>query len=77
MRVANAVSAPRIETQSRAARYELRATLALDGLPDLPGDAAWSLGLSAAIEEADGGLSYWALAHPPGKPTVDLTLSDN
>jgi hypothetical protein len=20
------------------------------------------------IEEVDGGLSYWALAHPPGKP---------
>ena len=26
------------------------------------------LGLSAVIEGADGGLSYWALRHPPGKP---------
>jgi hypothetical protein len=26
------------------------------------------LGLSAIIEEKDGRLSYWALAHPPGKP---------
>ena len=25
-------------------------------------------GLSAVIEEADGTKSYWALAHPPGKP---------
>ena len=28
----------------------------------------WRMGLSAVIEDVDGGLSYWALAHPPGKP---------
>lgn len=28
----------------------------------------WQLGLSAVIEEEDGHISYWALAHPPGKP---------
>jgi hypothetical protein len=28
----------------------------------------WRLGLSAIIEEASGQRSYWALAHPPGKP---------
>jgi hypothetical protein len=27
-----------------------------------------SIGLSAVIEESDGTKSYWALAHPPGKP---------
>lgn len=27
-----------------------------------------SLGISAVIEEVDGRKSYWALAHPPGKP---------
>ena len=27
-----------------------------------------SLALSAVIEEIDGTKSYWALAHPPGKP---------
>jgi hypothetical protein len=26
------------------------------------------LGLSAVIEAMDGSVSYWALAHPPGKP---------
>jgi hypothetical protein len=26
------------------------------------------LGLSAVVEATDGGLSYWALRHPPGKP---------
>jgi hypothetical protein len=33
-----------------------------------PADADWRLGLSAVIEDADGGLSYWALAHPSDKP---------
>ena len=34
----------------------------------LPPDAPWHLALSAVIEETDGTKSYWALAHPPGKP---------
>lgn len=38
--------------------------LPLAGLPGFP----WSYGLSAVIEERDGTKSYWALAHPPGKP---------
>lgn len=33
-------------------------------LPDL----SWTYGLTAVIEETDGTKSYWALAHPPGKP---------
>lgn len=28
----------------------------------------WILGMSAVIEEVDGTKSFWALAHPPGKP---------
>ena len=28
----------------------------------------WQLALSAIIEEQNGRKSYWALAHPPGKP---------
>ena len=31
-------------------------------------DTSLRLGLSAVIEEKDGTKSYWALAHPPGKP---------
>jgi hypothetical protein len=27
-----------------------------------------ALGLSVVVEEVDGGMSYWALAHPPGRP---------
>jgi hypothetical protein len=49
-------------------RFELRAHLGLGGFPDLPADEIWHIGLSAVIEETRGRKSYWALAHPPGKP---------
>jgi len=67
MSVANDVSAPRIEVQSRDDLYELRASLELDGLSSLPSHAAWRLGPSAVIEETSGRKSFWALAHPPGR----------
>lgn len=34
------------------------------GLPPLP----WRYGLSAVIDEEGGAISYWAIAHPEGKP---------
>jgi hypothetical protein len=40
----------------------------LDRLSRLPRNVLWRLGLSALIEETSGRKSYWALAHPPGKP---------
>jgi hypothetical protein len=30
--------------------------------------APWRLGMSAVVEERSGRISYWALAHPPGRP---------
>jgi hypothetical protein len=68
MRVATEIGAPRIERRSAAECYTLQASLELDRLPDLPRDAAWRLGLAAVIEEMGGRKSYWALAHPSGKP---------
>jgi hypothetical protein len=41
-------------------------TLLVDAVIDLEGEGRF--GLSAVIEERDGTKSYWALAHPPGKP---------
>jgi hypothetical protein len=73
MSVANDVSAPRMEAQSRAEFYELRTSLELDGLQSLSSNVAWRLGLSAVIEEASGRKSFWALAHPPGKPDFHHT----
>lgn len=40
------------------------AAVPLSGLPATP----WQFGLSAVIEEEGATKSYWALAHPPGKP---------
>jgi hypothetical protein len=65
--IADEISAPRIEVQSNAGCYTLKAALELDGMPGLPSDAMWRLGLAAVIEDKDNRLSYWALAHPPGK----------
>ena len=62
------IGPPRIEVRSNADSFELDATLDLRAQTALPADAPWRLGLSAVIEDADGRLSYWALAHPPGKP---------
>ena len=42
--------------------------VALEARIELPVDAAGPLGLSAVIEDAEGRLTYWALAHPSDKP---------
>lgn len=56
------VDAPQIEVRRTADSFEL--TALLSGLPDVP----WQVGLSAVVDEVAGGVSYWALAHPPGCP---------
>lgn len=38
------------------------------GLGALAGGAAARAALAAVIEESDGRLCYWALAHPPSRP---------
>jgi hypothetical protein len=68
MSVAAEISAPPIEVRSSPDRYALQASLELNCLSALPRNAAWHLGLSALIEDTSGRKSYWALAHPPGKP---------
>jgi hypothetical protein len=68
MKVAEKLSASAFAMRSDDKRLELSVSLALDRLMDLTADAAWRIGLSAVIEEANGRRSYWALAHPPGKP---------
>jgi len=62
------IGAPAIEGRSNPDSYTLQASLELDRLPDLSREASWRLGLSALIEDQNGRMSYWALAHPPGKP---------
>jgi hypothetical protein len=62
-RNATEIGAPRIAVQPAADRYALQAELDWDA-PSTP----CRLSLTAVIEETNGNKSYWALAHPPGKP---------
>jgi len=68
MCVASEISAPPIELRSSPDSYTLEVSLELNALSALPNDSSWRLGLSALIEDMNGRKSYWALAHPPGKP---------
>ena len=56
---------PVIRVHRSAQRLALEAELAL-APPPLTGSIR--LGLSTVVEASDGGLSYWSLRHPPGKP---------
>ena len=58
-------SAPVIRVHRSPQRLGLEAEVSLEPLPSYH---SIRLGLSAVVEAADGGLSYWALRHPPGRP---------
>lgn len=62
------VQPPEIEVHGGPDSYTLRTSLALERLPDLSLRAPWRIGLSALLEDQDGRMAYWALAHGPGKP---------
>lgn len=68
MRIASAIGAPRIERERTPGCFALQATLQWDESSELGRGATWRLGLSVVLEETDGHNSYWALAHPTGKP---------
>jgi hypothetical protein len=68
MKAIEELSAVAIAIASDDRRLELGVSLALGRLAMLPAEVAWRLGLSAVIEETNGRKSYWALAHPQGKP---------
>jgi hypothetical protein len=58
--------APRIEMETSEEQFRLRAFIDIGSL--LSPEALWRVGLSAVIEETDETKSYFALAHPSGKP---------
>ncbi len=61
------VTAPAIVVQSDKDGLVLETSLDLGPWTGLTAEEPWRLALSAVIEEADGRVSNWALAHPPGK----------
>jgi len=60
--------APAVQLDARPGRLALCATLELGGLGSLGRASGLRLALAAVLEDQQGALSYWALAHPPGKP---------
>jgi len=62
MQIDEDVSVLCLEFQATGSRLELLAAL------DMPTIGSAQLGVSAVIEEISGRKSYWALAHPPGRP---------
>ena len=68
MEVANEIGTPQVTVESTIDRFELRATIDLPQLVSLSSAQKWRFGLSAVIEENSGRKSYWALAHPAGRP---------
>ena len=83
MRPAADMPAPQITSHTTQSVYVFEAHLDLAALagadagpdarrdegPDNVGrpDGLWRLGVSAVIEDTQGAISYWALAHPPGR----------
>jgi hypothetical protein len=68
MTAADEVGDPHIAWTRTADGFELAAEIDLSRVALLPADGPWRLSLTAVIEEANGRTSYWALAHPPGRP---------
>jgi hypothetical protein len=59
---------PRVLLARHGDHCMLTAGIPISALPELTGAASIGAGLAAVIEAADGGLSYWALAHAGEKP---------
>ena len=57
--------APFVLTRRSERSFEMEVDLIL---PAAQRGATPGLGLSAILEHEDGGRSYWAIRHPPGKP---------
>jgi hypothetical protein len=59
---------PAVAVAAASTGQELELSASVDLSHAVPISAAWRLGLSTVVEAADGAISYWALAHAPGKP---------
>lgn len=62
------VTAPRIVLRHEPHRLALDVSLNLTEIAASLNNQELRLGLSAVIETETGDISYWAVAHPPGRP---------
>lgn len=61
-------SAPRLAVLGSSDRLELQAEVRLGGALSALAGAGLRIALTTVVEDMAGGLSYWALRHPPGRP---------
>ena len=59
---------PQVVVESRPGRFDLYALVDLPRLGAAYARARLHVGMAVIIDEQDGGQSYWALRHAPGKP---------
>ena len=59
---------PIVTMHGNTNRLQLNANIEVSSLPLLTSKSTLRLALAAVIENRHGDFSYWALAHPPGKP---------
>ena len=67
------VPPPAIAAAGDRGRIRLDVVLSLESLLELRQATRLRLALAAVIEEKNGSLSYWALAHPPHRPDFHHT----
>ena len=68
MREQELASSPHINFESGTDSFILDATIDLRGILDDDVRLYPGMGLAAVIEDANGQVTYWALAHPSGEP---------
>jgi len=68
MKEQNLASSPLINSELTSDSFILDATIDLQGMLDDYLQPRPGIGLAAVIEDANGRISYWALAHPQGIP---------
>jgi hypothetical protein len=59
---------PRTTLHTERSRLQLEVAVSLRDIDPSYADAALRVGVSAVMEDAEGALSYWALAHSSDKP---------
>jgi hypothetical protein len=59
---------PEISVRRGGDGLEFQSAVCLENLADLRDARHLRIALAAVIEDENGGLSYWGLRHPPGKP---------
>ncbi|HEX8570630.1 MAG TPA: DOMON-like domain-containing protein [Caulobacteraceae bacterium] len=68
MAPADTLPPPALTGRREDERFELDAVVDVDAVAELPARSPWRVGISAVLEDSEGRISYWALAHPAGKP---------